>query len=80
VLAIEKHQKIYYCPLKNNRQVDDSGGSQSYRREDGLEWMKAEKQHGKLVKLKGFPSNHKVKLFPVVLSAFDEAHGLCRHQ
>jgi hypothetical protein len=68
MLTIEKYQKIYYCPLKDNRQVDDSGGSHSYQRVDRLEWTEAEKQHGKLVKLKGFPGNHKVKLFRVVLS------------
>ena len=39
MLAIETYQKTYYyCPLKDNRQVDDSGGSQAYRRVDALEW------------------------------------------
>jgi hypothetical protein len=68
MLSIEKYEKIYYCPLKDNRQVDDSGGSQSYRRVDGLAWTEAEKRHGKLIKIKGFPGNHKVKLFRVVLT------------
>lgn len=76
MLAIEAYQKIYYCPLKDNRQVDDSGGSQPYQRVDTLEWTEAEKQHGKIVKIKGFPGKHKVKLFRVVLSAYGEAHGL----
>jgi hypothetical protein len=80
MLTIEKYRKIYYCPLKDNRQVDDSGGSQSYRRVDSLEWTEAEKRHGKLIKIKGFPGDHKVKLFRVVLSAFGEAHGLCCDQ
>jgi hypothetical protein len=31
-------------------------------------WSGHEKQHGKLVKIKGFPGSHKVKLFQVVLS------------
>ena len=48
--------------------MDDSGGSQSYRRVDALEWTEIEKQHGKVIKIKGFPGNHKVKLFRVVLS------------
>ncbi len=56
------------CPLKDNRQVDDSGGTQAYGRVDGLKWSEAEKQYGKIVKIKGFPKNHKVKLFRVVLS------------
>jgi hypothetical protein len=68
MLSIEKYGKIYYCPLKDNRQVDDSGGSQPYRRVDALEWTEVEKQSGKVIKIKGFPGNHKVKLFRVVLS------------
>ena len=61
-------KKVYYCPLKDNRQVDDSGGTQPYGRVDKLEWSETEKQHGKFVKIKGFPKDHKVKLFRVVLS------------
>jgi hypothetical protein len=68
MLQIEEFHKIYYCPLKDNRQVDDSGGSQPYRRMDSLEWSEAEKQHGKVIKIKGFPAKHKVKVFRVVLS------------
>jgi len=68
MLTIEKYKKIYYCPLKDNRQVDASGGSQPYRRVDALEWTEAEKQHGKIIKIKGFPGNQQVKLFRVVLS------------
>ena len=68
MLSIEKYGRIYYCPLKDNRQVDDLGGSQPYRRVDGLAWTEAEKPHGKTIKIKGFPGNHKVKLFRVVLS------------
>ena len=76
MLSIEKYKKIYYCPLKDNRQVDDSGGLQPYQRVDLLTWSEIEKQKGKLIKIKGFPGNHKVKLFRVVLSAYGEAHGL----
>src|SRR4030066_2233904 len=68
MLFIEKLKKVYYCPLKDNRQVDDSGGAQAYGRVDALQWSEPEKQHGKLVKIKGFPKDHKVKLFRVVLS------------
>ncbi len=68
MLQIEKFDKIYYCPLKDNRQVDDSGGSQPYRRVDSLEWTQAEQQQGKVIKIKGFPGSHKVKVFRVVLS------------
>lgn len=34
MLQIEKLGKIYYCPLKDNRQVDDSGGTKPYQRVD----------------------------------------------
>lgn len=68
MLQIEKFGKSYYCPLKDNRQVDDSGGSQPYRRVDSLEWSRAEQQQGKVIKIKGFPAEHKVKVFRVVLS------------
>lgn len=68
MLFIEDLKKIYYCPLKDNRQVDDSGGTEPYRRVDGLIWFETERAHGKMVKLKGFPKDHKVKLFRVVLS------------
>ena len=68
MLQIERLGKIYYCPLKNNRQVDDSGGNEPYQRVDRLSWTKSEEQHGKLIKIKGFPGSHKVKLFRVALS------------
>jgi len=38
MLFIDSLHKIYYCPLKDNRQVDDSGGQQPYRRVDALSW------------------------------------------
>jgi hypothetical protein len=68
MLAIDRLHKIYYCPLKDNRQVDDSGGTRPYRSVDSLEWAEAEKEHGKTIKIKGFPGAYKVKLFRVVLS------------
>jgi len=68
MLQIEHLDKIYYCPLKDNRQIDDSGGGKPYQRVDSLAWSKTEEQQGKLIKIKGFPGSHKVKLFRVVLS------------
>lgn len=68
MLYIEQLGKLYYCPLKDNRQVDDSAGATPYRRVDSLNWSELEQAHGKLVKLKGMPNEHKVKLFRVVLS------------
>jgi hypothetical protein len=68
LLFIESFQKFYYCPLKDNRQVDDSGGVRPFRRVDALEWSAAELAHGKRVKIKGFPQDHKVQLFRVAVS------------
>jgi hypothetical protein len=68
MLYIESLHKIYYCPLKDNRQVDDSGGEHSYRRVDALEWTEAELASGKRIKIKGFPKEHKVQCFRVAVS------------
>jgi Transposase DDE domain len=68
MLFIESFQKVYYCPLKDNRQVDDSSGQQPYQRVDTLSWTAAELAHGKRIKIKGFPKAHKVQLFRVVVS------------
>ena len=58
--------------------MDDSGGTQPYRRVDGLQWSETEKKHGKVVKLKGFPQRPQSKTVPG--GAVFPAHGLCRHQ
>ena len=68
MLSIEQLHKVYFCPLKDNRQVDDLGSEQPYRRVDTLAWSEEEHQRGKLIKIKGFPKEHKGKLFRVVLS------------
>jgi hypothetical protein len=65
MLHIESLGKIYYCPLADNRLVDDSGGKLPYRRVDGLEWSTTDLEMGKLIKINKFPKNHKVKLFRV---------------
>lgn len=67
MLLIEGMAKKYYCPLKSNRQVNDSGGERPYQRVGGLDWSQEALEQGKLVKIKGFPKEHKVKLFRVVV-------------
>jgi hypothetical protein len=42
MLFIESLQKVYYCPLKDNRQVDELGGQQPYQRLDSLDWSSSE--------------------------------------
>ncbi len=68
MLYIESLHKVYYCPLKANRQVDDSGGTRPYQRLDTLRWSADEYQTGKRIKIKGFPKDHHVQLFRVVAS------------
>lgn len=65
---IEQLKKVYYCPLKANRYVDDSDGARPYQRVDTLRWDADARTQGKLVKLKDFPKGHRVKLFRLVLS------------
>lgn len=64
--------KIYYCPVKRNRLVDDSGnphgGKAAYKAVSQLNWDQTTLEQGKLVKLKGFPGSTKVKLFCVQVS------------
>jgi Transposase DDE domain len=68
MLFIESLQKYYYCPRKDNRQVDDSGGMSPYRRVDALTWSTEALAHGQTIKRKGFPKDHKVRLFRVEVS------------
>ncbi len=68
MLAIEALHKVYYCPLKSNRQVDDAGGTCPYQPVDSLEWSAGDLAQGKVIKLKGLPKDHKVKLFRVARS------------
>lgn len=65
---IEKLQKIYYCPIKKNRLVDETGGAEPYENVENLSWSQAEKRTGKRVHLRKFPKGHRVKLFRLVIS------------
>ena len=65
MLHMENLGKVYYCPLKTNRLVDDSNATKPYQRIDNLAWTPTELHEGKRIKIKGFPRDHKVKLFRV---------------
>jgi hypothetical protein len=67
MLHIERAEKVYVCPLKSNRKVDDSGGAKPYQAVGSLSWTDDEIERGKLIKVRGFPRDHKVKLFRVVV-------------
>jgi len=74
MLDIDKAGKKFYCPLKSDRLVDDSGGQQPYQRVEHLAWSEQELQRGKAIKLKGFPRDYKVKLFRVAVSTHRTEH------
>lgn len=61
--------KIFYCPLKSDRMVDDSNGVRPYRHVAELEWSEQERQSGKIIKMRGFPKDYKVRLFRVEVSS-----------
>jgi hypothetical protein len=65
---IESLNKIYYCPLKTNRLVDDTGGQEPYKSIAELTWTEQELLQGKLIKIRNFPKDKKVKLFRVTVS------------
>ncbi len=63
-----KEEKIFYCPLKKNRLVDDSFGEEPYRAIETLEWRENEMQQGKIVKVKKFAQETRLKMFRVTVS------------
>ncbi len=71
MLHIERSGKIYYCPIKSNRQGDEGFGElpkPAYQRVDALEWTETEIETGKNVHLKDFPKGHRLQLFRLVVS------------
>jgi hypothetical protein len=68
MLYIDSLGKIYYCPLKRNRLVDDTGGEQDYQQIEKLSWHETELKHGKIIKIRKFPGAKRVKLFRVTVS------------
>lgn len=67
-LFVDSLHKIYYSLLKDNCQVDDFGGQKSSRRVDELVWTAHEWKHDKVIKIKSFPKDYKIKLFRVAAS------------
>ncbi len=67
IKEIEKAQKIYYCPLKANRQVSEDP-AQPYQRVDALAWSAEETAAGKTIHMQKFPVGHQVKLFRLAVS------------
>lgn len=65
MVHIHRASKIFYCPLKSNRLVDDSQAQQPYQAVSGLQWSDQATAYGKLIKVHKFPGPLKVKLFRV---------------
>ena len=49
--------------------VDDTGGAVKYKRIAALSWNESEKKSDKIIKIKGFSKDKKVKLFWATISA-----------
>ncbi len=70
MMHIERSGKLYYCPLPDNRQIDEGDGSViNYRRVDSLSWNEQETAQGKNIHVKDFPKGHRLQLFRLVVSA-----------
>jgi len=71
MMVIHKMGKGFYCPIKQNRNVDDtiefSQGKFNHIQAQNLTWSDEELKHGKTVNLKGLNIN--LKLFQVVLNS-----------
>jgi hypothetical protein len=66
---IERSGKIYYCPVQDNRQVDEGDGTViNYQRVDALSWSSEEELSGKNIHVKDFPKGHRLQLFRLVVS------------
>ncbi len=65
IVRINDLGKIFYCPLKANRLVDDSGGLAAYRQVKDLAWSADNVVFGKRIKIHKFPKHFKVQLFRV---------------
>jgi hypothetical protein len=71
-------QEVYlFSPLKNKVENPASRGVEKYKPIEQLSWSREERQTGKLIKIKNFPSDKKVKLFRVTVST--DSSGLYCH-
>jgi hypothetical protein len=67
MFLIEDLGQIYYCHLKKNRLVDDTGGIEKYNFLKKREGKESEIDRGKFIIIQGFPRDKKVKLFRVTV-------------
>jgi hypothetical protein len=68
MVRLQTEGKIFYCPIKVNRQVDESGGKNPYQSVESLSWTEQELSGGKRVKIKKTSKHMKVQLFRVTIT------------
>ncbi len=73
--CIDNMGKVYYCPIKSNRLVNDSGGARPNQPVEQLSWTPSELRQGKIVHLKDFPKDKLVKLFRIKVSTHQPEAG-----
>ncbi len=71
--------KYYYCVLKKNRLVDDTHGVDKYKSIEQLLWNEPDLKYGKLIKVKTFAQDKKVKLFRVIVSTDRTEYVVTNH-
>ena len=72
MVRLQNENKIFYCPIKTNRKVDDSKGMNPYQAVEQLVWTEKELQSGKTIKIWKTSKYMKVKLFRVTVSSQTE--------
>jgi len=72
MVRLQNESKIFYCPIKTNRKVDDSKGINPYKAVEQLVWTEEELQCGKTIKIWKTSKYMKVKLFRVMVSSQTE--------
>ncbi len=68
MVRLQNESKIFYCPIKINRKVDDSKGINPYKAVEQLVWTEEEIRCGKTIKIWKTSKHMKVKLFRVTVS------------
>ncbi len=48
MLYIDSLDKVYYCPLKTNRLVDDSFGKEKYKNIESLSWSEDDRTYARM--------------------------------
>jgi hypothetical protein len=61
-------QKLFYCPIKANRKIDDTRGQEPYKQIQEAFWSSQDVAEGKTIKVYKMPLNTYFKLFRVLVS------------